>query len=862
MEHLLLPHGAELGEEDEVPYVGGATFEGDPYDGGLFLGYPQRVQKTRLLNFYYEGSMDTTYDGKDPKLMAELEAFLQTWLFFGMLHEFFRAQPYRAEDFVRYSHSTITENRDRADSDGLESRSASHAVITTASLPSLVEAWSKLPGDAENAGDDIFQHLRACIQLASDVLASVPSWFHPSIKTSICSVLELLDQALLWRFADSQPREVTRGMYTEHEGLKNRMIDNGWCPRQISALRENWGTCASFHFLSHLDVRSPLRNHSSCSSHQCLASSTRPGEGVAHTSYCEGDCSDFSIRGEDLIEVLEAGQTPVLKVVTNFETGEFAVYLVPATDETRYIAISHVWLDGLGNAAENMLRGCQVVRLGQLVAAIPVGGESIGQDGTFLWIDTLCCPSAAYPYGKALTLKRMKRIYEDAAAVLVLDSGLQSVNASGVGGLEACARLLTSLWMSRLWTLQEAFLAKNLLVQFKDGWAPLDAASDQIHEASKELVFVSILANQILGAYIHLRQFGQPVSTSDQPGLQFYTLCQSVRYRSVTFAADEPLCLSTLFQLDHPQAGSLGLVSPEERMPHFWTILDTQRHRIPQYVIFLDRPKLTRIGFRGLPSTLLRTGMNREDHIMQSGEPVSYGSLSSEGFKVKYPGCIFNTAPRPAGIPENLWGSAPKHIHSVHVRDELGKWYEVHDLDKGHDEDSGKVPLAHLVYQSQNRGQHLAFIWDRTLVMDELSPYMGATGILASLTRRDASVLYVRFLRYVLVDTARRATAFIYKTLEAAGRELREHPVSKRFEAFGEDVPETELDAPLELQQAADALRLEVAAATDRAWLRMREELDESVMLPRSENYLTRFYLGQYCLADSILPATQEWCVD
>lgn len=68
-----------------------------------------------------------------------------------------------------------------------------------------------------------------------------------------------------------------------------------------------------------------------------------------------------------------------------------------------------------------------------------------------------------------MALQRIADVYRNATHVLVLDSALTQFEAEGRHPAELLLRVFAcSPWMRRLWTLQEAALAKNLYIQFKD----------------------------------------------------------------------------------------------------------------------------------------------------------------------------------------------------------------------------------------------------------------------------------------------------------------------------------------------------------------------------------------------------------
>lgn len=64
---------------------------------------------------------------------------------------------------------------------------------------------------------------------------------------------------------------------------------------------------------------------------------------------------------------------------------------------------------------------------------------------------------------KTAALAVMRDVYEKASYVLVLDRALEVIPASRMTPLEATVRLLTTRWMQRLWTYQEAALPQKLL---------------------------------------------------------------------------------------------------------------------------------------------------------------------------------------------------------------------------------------------------------------------------------------------------------------------------------------------------------------------------------------------------------------
>jgi hypothetical protein len=81
-------------------------------------------------------------------------------------------------------------------------------------------------------------------------------------------------------------------------------------------------------------------------------------------------------------------------------------------------------------------------------------------------MDTLCVPrSPSEVYKEAIN--KMRDVYANAERVLVLDSELMASTAE-CSYEEINMRILCSTWIRRLWTIQEAVLAKKLVFQFKE----------------------------------------------------------------------------------------------------------------------------------------------------------------------------------------------------------------------------------------------------------------------------------------------------------------------------------------------------------------------------------------------------------
>lgn len=97
------------------------------------------------------------------------------------------------------------------------------------------------------------------------------------------------------------------------------------------------------------------------------------------------------------------------------------IQVLSTTPKDRYVAISHVWSDGLENPNANALLTCQVKQIFRLVNNL----YCTSRESIAFCIDTLCCP-VELSSARARAIILMRETYQSANKVLVLDSYLQS----------------------------------------------------------------------------------------------------------------------------------------------------------------------------------------------------------------------------------------------------------------------------------------------------------------------------------------------------------------------------------------------------------------------------------------------------
>jgi hypothetical protein len=117
------------------------------------------------------------------------------------------------------------------------------------------------------------------------------------------------------------------------------------------------------------------------------------------------------VSSEELTNVLTNGDRyPLLRLKGNLDN--LTAELVEFSEGTPYIAISHVWADGLGNPYSNSLYRCKLIRLRELVLSLNAGFQPDSSDSEaipLIWLDTLCCPAES-GYGKRVAIEKIRLV--------------------------------------------------------------------------------------------------------------------------------------------------------------------------------------------------------------------------------------------------------------------------------------------------------------------------------------------------------------------------------------------------------------------------------------------------------------------
>lgn len=415
----------------EIPYPGA----GEEYDGGPFLTYPSRRGWTEKDIYNPKNSGKST---------REIDSFFQTWFFWGLLTDVLR-MPIHESDLVR-------------------GNKCGQQVITTKSLPALMLKWYDREQYLSRGAQEKYA-LRVDNKLWR--LCNVLNWWNLHGTTPFdqwaATYLIMFGEYLQVGYKVVYPKasalrfQVTgidsptppkwfsinrRWSNSGAEVIHGRMAADGWCRSDIQRLNSTLLTYGLFYasmlkppgyesapqnWVSRPFAKSTVSNqiandckpnmrpnyrHQRCSEFSCSAYQWDELEyKTKHVSeFCA--CEYRKVCVLDLVKILDKGQIPVIRL-------QDGIQILPATPGGRYVAISHVWSDGLGNPDANALPHCQLEYIGHSVNNL----YHPSKRPTAFWIDTLCCP--VEPYGaRTQAINLMRKTYQDADKVLVIDSYL------------------------------------------------------------------------------------------------------------------------------------------------------------------------------------------------------------------------------------------------------------------------------------------------------------------------------------------------------------------------------------------------------------------------------------------------------
>jgi hypothetical protein len=627
MEHLLFAGGSA---PIVFPYICN-----EEWDGGDFHTYPQRKGWTMQPWAPWDEELDLDAAGHS---FMEIAAFLQTWLFFGLLESVLGVK-IPAEDFKRLEEDGKDGNR---------------MVIATTRLKHYLDEWRRRMSRLSKADKDlqtdvIWGYISRAVfanKFLNRKMDEEDIAGSEALQESVfCQTL--LEHALRRALADLLPNtnwpDLDYGF--AQMLLSQRMITAGWCPYAFNFLEMELQPDAQAFIFSLSSLRTQ-EDHSLCKlagfdrvGLQCVAHQT-DGAAAPKTKHVTPDC-DCEYLGpptEALIEVIEQGMTPIVAIAISESTDDidvivYSIEITPDWEHREYFAISHVWADGMGNQEQNTLPICQIERLAEFLYTIEdteFGRCRIPESDpekpdcritVAFWLDTFCIPvQPQFQEHRDRCIGQMHSIYRMPIGTIVLDPEVQLTTRDSKP-VEILARLLASLWRTRLWTYQEGALAIELFlpgmncmhefVNITRQYSPDEDDGDDdgddderieemglIPRHERDLAEYRVGKSLMRACHKTIRYPGARSAVKNNVEDALQLILQAMYQRSTGRPDDESICIATFAGVD---PAPLLRTPPQQRMIKLLQILPC----IPRSALFTWGPRQTTAGFRWAPLTFL-----------------------------------------------------------------------------------------------------------------------------------------------------------------------------------------------------------------------------------------------------------------
>ena len=695
---------------------------------------------------------------EEPDFQLRCNKFVQGWLYFEVLRAILGCLP-------RFNIADFTV-RDREN----------NFRITAEPLRLYLEDW--LTYEMENSDGSVRRLLQAqlvldkarhyvfefCSVVAPD---TPPKWpIDGKVVFSIMILGETLTSALIkiQRKTNFSLRGWTDLDYSRQGWGYSEVVLNAfreeprWCFKTVAMLRGVMRN-STIGLLYALDMRPrerPGTKHKRCTDTECKA--TIRGKLVEHGNpepfHCcsnsdRVDCKEVGLDMQHLIRTIDQGHIPLLRYRPGAETID--VVEMNASCNKEYVVFSHVWIDGFGNQNANEMNQCVLKMFCSIFTDVMEENVFQQKRGVVeapenFWIDTL-----AIPIGddcsdqRTRAIRSMHEIYRNAKYTVVLDRGLMSV-VRGEGYVQPAMRITLSNWMTRLWTLQEAFLSQNLYFKFSDRIYSMDRLERLFQKEDEPLH--STLAS-LCRTYYHgilekeSRDLHEPDSAPEElvraPNF-VATVWRAVQWRTTAHRQHETLSLATLFHVDTDAfADSTGTVKIRdyhqgelnERMQKLLDLLAACNPcAIPPGIIFAPGPRLRQQGYGWAPESWLLG--NTTEPLDPVTVQVGRARLNvPHGLEVWYPGFRLHKLMDEDRLLRDL-----STFHFTTDRS-LWQWYRASPAE-------GNISQHRRI---RNKSRDLAII----------APQLSASnakeiGLLVEISREQSSILFVEVLRRIYIN--------------------------------------------------------------------------------------------------------------
>jgi hypothetical protein len=404
MEFALQPfHRAQSSIVERTPYVCKERYDGSPW-----ASYPAR--KGRVGLSLIDGVMFNPLEVEVSMRLnlislEEQQNLIQNWLYFGLIAEFLGANSADSQDGSSPLPPNLADSKETLDMIYdkvlLQEGDKTYVRLDEDGLQSFRECvWSTMPQDVATEKAR-WHHLDRCLTHVQATFAVLPKDFNHAIRFSIASLGEyfswFVSNGLLRLNDPIKPVRLWTDRYYNNE-IKLLMRDCGWCPSDITRCEARFYSFQSLHVLQMMDKSLPKRDHGKCGEYSCTVYQIDiENYHVGHREDGYHCGEELAVDTEELSRILLKGDDKIALLRLEGNLHDMRAELVESTTRSKYIAISHVWADVLGNHGGNSLHRCKLLHLRELVTAV-ANEANFDQDSEnkmtpLIWLDTLCCPA-------------------------------------------------------------------------------------------------------------------------------------------------------------------------------------------------------------------------------------------------------------------------------------------------------------------------------------------------------------------------------------------------------------------------------------------------------------------------------------
>lgn len=271
-------------------------------------------------------------------------------------------------------------------------------ILTTSLVPEAIQKWIEDMKAKKITPMPRYEHIASCLRLAYTNLRQVAPLINQNMAISYISLGETFCYAAnaAFNIVDLvNKNECPNQWHTlfDQRYWKDRMTASGFCKSQIHLILNERLSIQTLYFTSHLTQSKSENGHEQCKENECSA--YRNNLEVYRTQHVNNhcDCGHLSVQPSDVLKILRDGYIPLLRVTKGAALSELSVDVVSSKDCPKYMALSHVRAEGLGNPTENALPRCQLDFLRRLLDHLKPSLDMPEAQGILLWCDTMCCPA-------------------------------------------------------------------------------------------------------------------------------------------------------------------------------------------------------------------------------------------------------------------------------------------------------------------------------------------------------------------------------------------------------------------------------------------------------------------------------------